>query len=232
VFKGKRVSVVMPAYNEEESIPEVVKSFLSNKYVDEVVVVDNNSKDNTAKLAKDAGARVVEEERQGYGYACRRALGSADGDYIILTESDGTFEARDVKKFLAYSEDFDLVMGTRTSKELVWKGANMGLFLKWGNWGLGKIMEILYNGPSLTDVGCTYRSIKKDALNKIQDKFTVGGSHFLPEMTLLAIKENVRILEIPINYKPRCGTSKITGKSKWVAFRLGLRMLWTIITFR
>ena len=231
MYKGKKVSVVMPAYNEEEYIAKAVKEFSSIPEVDEVIVVNNNSTDRTKELAIKAGAIVVDEEKQGYGYACQRALKEASGDLIILVEPDGTFSAHDIEKFLAYSNDFDFVIGSRTSKEMIHEGANMGKFLKWGNWALAKVIEVLFNGPSLTDVGCTYRLIKRDALEKIKDKFTVGGSHFSPEMMILAIKSRIPMIEIPVNYKERKGSSKITGR-KWAAFKLGLRMIKLILSYR
>ena len=231
MYKGKKVSVVMPAYNEEEYIAKAVKEFSSIPEVDEVIVVNNNSTDRTKELAIKAGAIVVDEEKQGYGYACQRALREASGDLIILVEPDGTFSAHDIEKFLAYSNDFDFVIGSRTSKEMIHEGANMGKFLKWGNWALAKMIEVLFNGPSLTDVGCTYRLIKRDALEKIKDKFTVGGSHFSPEMMILAIKSRIPMIEIPVNYKERKGSSKITGR-KWAAFKLGLRMIKLILSYR
>ena len=231
MYKGKKVSVVMPAYNEEEYIAKAVKEFSSIPEVDEVIVVNNNSTDRTKELAIKAGAIVVDEEKQGYGYACQRALKEASGDLIILVEPDGTFSAHDIEKFLAYSNDFDFVIGSRTSKEMIHEGANMGKFLKWGNWALAKMIEVLFNGPSLTDVGCTYRLIKRDALEKIKDKFTVGGSHFSPEMMILAIRSRIPMIEIPVNYKERKGSSKITGR-KWAAFKLGLRMIKLILSYR
>jgi glycosyltransferase involved in cell wall biosynthesis len=229
MYKGKKISVVFPAYNEEDNITEAIKDF-SREYVDEIVVVDNNSTDNTPKLAREVGARVVKEEKQGYGYACQRALKEATGDIIILSEPDGTFEGKDIEKLLAYVDDFDLVLGTRTSRELIREGANMGVFLRWGNWTLGKMIEVLYNGPSLTDVGCTLRAIRRDALQRIEKQFSVGGPHFSPEMIILALKNKLSVVEIPVNYKERKGKSKITG-DKWNAFKLGLRMIWLIITY-
>lgn len=231
MYKDKKVSVVMPAYNEEENIHTAVKEFGSIQEVDEVIVINNNSTDATGELAAKVGAIVVNEPRQGYGYACQRALGEASGDLIILVEPDGTFSAHDVEKFLAYSNDFDFVIGTRTSKEMIYEGANMGKFLKWGNWALAKLIEVLFNGPSLTDVGCTYRLIKKSALGKIKDKFSVGGSHFSPEMMILAIKSGISMIEIPVSYKTRKGSSKITGK-KLPAFKLGLVMIKTILRYK
>lgn len=229
MYNGKRVSIVFPAYNEEKYISDAIKDF-SLDVVDEIIVIDNNSTDKTAELAKKAGAKVIKEERQGYGYACQRGLREASGDLIILCEPDGTFLGKDVRKLLAYIDDFDFVLGTRTSKELIREGANMGFFLKWGNWSLAKIIEILYNGPNLTDVGCTFRAIKRSALEKIQDKFTVGESHFSPEMMILALKNNIKTIEIPVNYTKRVGESKITGQ-KLKAFKLGLRMVWLIFSY-
>lgn len=231
MYEGEKISVVMPAYNEEAYIATAVAEFKSVSEVDEIIIANNNSTDNTKELAIKAGAIVVDEPKQGYGYACRRALREASGDLIILVEPDGTFSARDVEKFLAYSNDFDFVIGTRTSKEMIYEGANMGKFLKWGNWALAKMIEVLFNGPSLTDVGCTYRLIKKDALEKIKDKFSVGGSHFSPEMMVLAIKSGISMIEIPVSYKARKGSSKITGK-KWAAFKLGLIMIKTILGYK
>ncbi len=231
MYKNEKVSVVMPAFNEEENIANAVKDFRSVPGVDEVIVVDNKSTDSTNEKAVKAGARVVIEEKQGYGHACQRALKEAGGDIIILVEPDGTFSANDVEKFLAYCNDFEFVVGTRTSREMIYEGANMGAFLKWGNWSLGKLIEILFNGPSLTDVGCTYRLIKKKALERINDKFTVGGSHFSPEMIILAIKTRIPMIEIPVSYMQRRGESKITGR-KWPAFKLGIIMIKTIIRYR
>jgi len=112
-YKSRRVSVVIPAYNEEKAIAKVVNSF-NLPLVDEIVVVDNNCTDRTAKFARAAGAVVVQEHKQGYGYSCRKALESAKGDIIILTESDNTFDAKDMPKLLAYIDDADMVLGTRT----------------------------------------------------------------------------------------------------------------------
>jgi glycosyltransferase involved in cell wall biosynthesis len=228
MWKTFRISVVFPAYNEEEYISKAVADFRELGVVDEIVVVDNNSKDRTAAQAAAAGARVIQEAQQGYGCAIRRGLKEASGDLIVVCEPDGTFQAKDLWKFLAYCEEFDFVLGTRTSKALIWNGANMGYFLKWGNWAVGKLLEFLYNGPSLTDVGCTYRLIHREALLKIQDQFRVRASHFSPEMMLVAIKNGLSTVEIPVHYRPRVGVSKITG-NKLRAFSLGLKMIALIL---
>jgi glycosyltransferase involved in cell wall biosynthesis len=231
MWEGRRVSVVFPAYNEAASIAEAVTEFSSVSAVDEVLVVDNNSTDATAERALKAGARVVKEPRQGYGHALRRGLREASGDYIVLAEPDGTFMGRDVLKLLAYAEDFDLVLGTRTTRELIWHGANMGWQLRWGNWLLAKLLQVLFDGPSLSDCGCTLRLVRQAALDRLLPRFTVGGSHFLPEMVCLALLNHLRLIEVPVNYRSRVGQSKITG-SLTTAVKVGARMLLLILRYR
>jgi len=232
MYKKNKVSVGIVAYNEEASIAKVVRDFKNNEFVDEVIVIDNNSTDKTNELAGKSGANVVKEPKQGYGNACKRALieCSKKGDIIILTEGDASFEARDIEKLLSYIDDVDMVMGTRTTRELIGKGAKMGWFLLWGNFFIAKLLQLRFWGRvRLTDVGCTYRAIRKSALKKIVNKLTVGKSHFLPEMTVLILKSRLRLIEIPLNYKERIGESKITSDT-WKSFKLGLRMIWTIFT--
>jgi len=226
-----RVSVVFPCYNEEEGIAAAVHDFGSQPCVDEVVVVDNNSRDRSAELARAAGARVVFETRQGYGYALRRGLREAQGDLIILAEPDGTFSGKDVIKLLAYSDDFAMVMGTRTVQELIWAEANMGFFLRVGNLAVAKLLEVLFSGPSLSDCGCTLRLVHRAAALELLDHLTVGGSHFLPEMVCLGLLAGIPMIEVPVNYRGRLGTSKITGSFR-TALRVGARMVALILGYR
>ena len=224
MYGARTVSVVFPAYNEADNIRRAVLEFLVPDVVDEVVVVDNNSRDETVAEATAAGARVVREMRQGYGFALQRGLAEATGDLIIMAEPDGTFVGRDILKLLAYSEDFDMVCGTRTTRELIWQQANMGWFLRVGNWGVAKMIQFLYDAPSLTDCGCTLRLTHRAALERFRDDLTVGGSHFLPEMVILALKRGLRIIEVPVNYRGRIGESKITGTLKGT-LRTGTNMI-------
>ena len=110
------MSVVFPAYNEEKNIDAAISDFLKTGVVDELIVVDNNSTDRTAAIAKQKGAKVVKEEKQGYGFALRAGIKVATGDLVILAEPDGTFEGKDILRLLPYSKNFDLVLGTRTNK--------------------------------------------------------------------------------------------------------------------
>jgi len=227
MWKSKTVSIVLPAYNEEEYIRPAVEDFFVDGIVDEVIVVDNNSRDRTAEEAMATRARVVRETAQGYGHALRRGLREATGDLVIMAEPDGTFVGRDVMKLLAYADDFEMVCGTRTTRELIWRQANMGWFLRWGNWMVAKMIQVLYGGPSLTDCGCTLRLTHRTALGDL----TVGGSHFLPEMVIVALKRGVRVIEVPVNYRGRIGDSKITGTLKGT-LRTGFQMIALILRLR
>ncbi len=228
---GQRVSVVFPAYNEAAGIAEAVRDFGAIEAVDEVLVIDNNSRDGTAQHARGAGARVVHESAQGYGNALRRGLAEAQGEYVVLAEPDGTFMAKDVLKLLAYADDFDLVLGTRTTRELIWHGANMGWQLRWGNWLVAKLLQTLFGGPSLSDCGCTLRLISRRTADRLLPRFTVGGSHFLPEMVCLALLSNLRVVEVPVNYRTRVGESKITGSMR-TTLRVGAHMVGLILRYR
>jgi Glycosyltransferases involved in cell wall biogenesis len=231
MWNGKSVSVVFPAYNEEKNIGVAVKDFLGAGIVDEVIVVDNNSDDQTAERARAAGGRVVSESTQGYGAALTRGLAEANTDLIILAEPDGTFAGIDVIKLLAYESEFDIVCGTRTTRELIWEEANMEWFLRFGNIVVAKMIEWFFDGPSLSDCGCTLRLINRRARDIILPKLTVTGSHFLPEVVILALLARLRVIEIPVNYRGRVGTSKITGTRKGT-FQTGMRMISLILKLR
>jgi len=224
MWNQKKISIVLPVYNEEKGVKACIEDFFSTGVVDEVIAVDNNSIDNSARLIKESQAKYFNEKIQGYGAALQRGLKEAKGDYIIMAESDGTFIAKDIFKFLAYVDEFDVIFGTRTSKSLIWSGAKMNLFLRVGNVIVAKLLEYLHNGPCLTDVGCTMKIIKKESLEKIQCQFSVKGSHFNPEVMLLTIKNKIKCVEIPVNYKERVGDSKITSNF-WKSFKLGIIMI-------
>ena len=218
-------------YAERDSIRNVIDDFLATGVVDEVLVVNNNAEHGTSAEVAKTSAREVTETSQGYGHAIRRGLSEATGDLIVLAEPDGTFLGSDIVKLLAYSEECDVVLGTRTTNELIWEGANMGAFLKWGNWAVAKMVEAIFNTSHLSDIGCTYRLMNRDTAEFLARNMTVGGSHAGPEMLMLTITSGRRFVEIPVNYLPRVGTSSVTGEPV-VAIRLGLRMIAFILRAR
>lgn len=214
MWKNKTISVAIPAYNEEETVGLIVRQFKDLGYIDEIVLVDNNSRDKTAERARAAGARVVREERQGYGFALQRGLREASGDLIVLSEADGNFDAKDTLKLLAYADDFDFVKGTRTRKELYEPGVMppfMSFCINVGNVFVAKMVQFLWRGPVFTDAGCTMRLIKKEALGRILPYLTVGQAHFLAQMMTLATMAKIKTIEVPVHFKRRLGGYSKSG---------------------
>lgn len=227
------VSVVIPAYNEEKTIASVVKDFNSHDAVDEVLVVDNNSKDKTSDLARKAGARVIFEDKRGYGCAIKRGFDEAKGDILILTEADGSFRSKDIPKFLDYLKDCDMVIGTRTTRQMVEQGANMKSFLRWGNVFFGKFIEVLWwdQEPRFTDVGCTYRAIWKTSYNQIKHLLKSTGPEFSPEMMVAISVFRKRVIEIPISYLRRAGGESKHSANYCANIKTGFRMLRVVLKY-
>jgi glycosyltransferase involved in cell wall biosynthesis len=231
MWNDKKVSVVLMTYAERDSIRGVIDGFYATGLVDEVLVVDNNAQEGTREEVAKTPARLVHESRQGYGHATRRGLVEATGDLIVLAEPDGTFLPEDLIKLLAYSNNCDVVFGTRTTRELIWLGANMTAFLRWGNWAVAKLVEVLFNTTHLSDMGCTYRLLRRDTAKHIAEKMTVGGSHAGAEIMLLTITSGARFVEVPVNYLPRVGVSSVTG-SPAAAVQVGLQMIQLVLRAR
>jgi glycosyltransferase involved in cell wall biosynthesis len=236
-WRGSRISVIFPTYNEKDSIRAAIVDFATTGVVDEILVINNNAAPGTsdevaaAVVPDGVVVREIHESQQGYGYAIRRGFQEAEGDYLVVSEPDGTFLGRDTFKLLAYVDDFDVVYGSRTARTFIWHGANMGAFLRWGNWAVAKMMEFLFNSTNLTDVGCTMRLIRREALSRISPDFTIGGSAFGPEMMVLSLLHGLRLIQIPVNYLPRVGVSSVTGDVR-KSFFLGLWMIGLVLRYR
>jgi NDP-sugar pyrophosphorylase family protein len=225
-FDAKSISLVVPAYNEEYSIGLIIDSF--KDLVDEIVVVDGNSSDATAAVAANAGAIVLSGGFNGYGGALKAGMEKARGDIIILVEADGSFFSRDLKKILEYLKDADMVVGTRTTKQMIEQAANMKSLLRIGNIVVAKLIEVLWlraKAPRLTDVGCTYRGIWKSAFQEIRGSLHGVGPEFSPEMIIEVMRHNMRLIEIPITYSGRvAGRSKFSG-SIFGVIKTAMKML-------
>jgi len=231
LYRDKRVTLVLPTYNERDSIRASIVAFEDTGVVDEIIVVNNNAAVGTSEEVAPTSAIEVHEPSQGYGAAIRRGFREASGDLICVCEPDGTFNAEDIFKLLAYSQDIDVVYGSRTVGEFIWHGANMGFLLRFGNWAVAKLMEVMFNTNSLSDVGCTYRLARREAIEILEPHFTVDGNFFGPEMMCLSVLADLRIVQIPVNYRERVGHSSVTGDLV-VAIGLGLRMIGLIFDHR
>lgn len=212
MFRNRTVSLVVPAYNEEETIGHVVDEFRGEPHLDEIVVVDNNCKDRTAAIAAERGARVISEKKPGYGAALLAGMQASKGDILVLTEADGSFRARDVVKLLVYLEDAGMVMGTRTTRQMVEQGANMRFMLRWGNVFMAKFLQLCWLRPAeprFTDVGCTFRALTRSTFERIAPLLRETGPAFSPEMMCAALQARCRVIEVPVTYSQRLG-----GESK------------------
>ena len=240
-----RICVTMPAYNEEKAIKLVVSDYVNQKYVESVIVVDNNSSDNTVKLAKENGAKVItKKENKGFSHSYVLGLKESlktDASVIVITESDGTFDASDISKLLPYLENCDVVTGSRSHQVLTEKGNQNGRLHVYGNMFLAKIIQLKYfslnhlGTVNLTDVGCGFMIMKRTALEElIQDMSTLDTNKSIWNMSLrfytilLSIEKNLRIIEIPITFKKRIGESKYSGQSISKSLKIGFNFLWLI----
>jgi glycosyltransferase involved in cell wall biosynthesis len=231
MWRGKTVAVIFPTYNEKDSIRAAVLEYINTGLLDEVIVVNNNAAAGTSEEVAGTGAREIFESKQGYGNALLCGIDHCTADLIVLSEPDNTFTGTDLIKLLAYSDDVPVVFGSRTSREFIWAGANMGRFLRWGNWAVGKMTELLFNTTMLSDMGCTYRLFHRKALAMIRPHLTIGGSHFGPQLLMEVVAHRVPFVEIPVNYRQRVGHSSVTG-DLWKAFRLGIRMIVLVFEYR
>lgn len=235
MHKGKTVSVIIPTYNEEGSIRAVINGFFDTGVVDEVVVIDNNALGNTKGEVAKTKARLVEEkEHQGYGSAMMRGLREATGDLVITVEGDGTFLPNDIHKFLSYTGEFEAIFGTRTSRASIWSGAFMPFPVRFGNWAVAKFLEVLHNGPTLTDVSCSYKLFSRKVLDSIFDLFPLssGKDAFSAEIMTWVIRRGWRPIEIPVIYKQRVGVSMYSGESVFKAAKIGFKMVLQILRYR
>lgn len=234
MFAGHSVAVIVPAYNEESTISDVVAEFAAVECVDRVIVVNNNSRDRTGELAAEAGAEVIEESAPGYGCALRAGLDHAvetGAEMLALTEADGSFRANDLPKLLHYLRDANMVLGTRTTKQMVEQGANMDAKLRWGNVLMAKLLELYWylpHEPRLTDVGCTYRAIWAEAWQRMRPGTREAGPQFSPEMICEAYRQGMRVIEIPVHYGMRLGGESKHSASLWKVARTAMGMFRTI----
>jgi Glycosyl transferase family 2 len=214
-----RVSVVIPCLNEADSIEQSVTATLSalgkSGLAGEVLVVDNGSDDGSGELAERAGARVIREPRRGYGSAYLAGFDEARGEYIVMLDADLTYPADEIPRFIEQLEDgAELVMGDRMDN--IQPGAMPWLHRYVGNPILSGILNLFFR-TGVRDAHCGMRAFRRDVLPKLDLRTT--GMEFASEMVIRAAKEHLDIRQIPIEYRPRAGESKLSS------FRDGWRHL-------
>ena len=217
-------SVIIPAYNEEPGISRVIAD-IPRDLVSEIIVVDNGSTDRTAMKAREAGARVVFQPDRGYGAACLAGIAALppatevvlflDGDY-----SDDPAQAGDLLRVLE-ERQADLVLGSRTLGSP--EPGSLTPQQRFGNWLSTTIIRLIY-GHAYTDLG-PFRAIRREALSRLgmQDR-TYGWT---VEMQVKALQQELKVVEIPVSYRPRLGRSKVSGTLSGTV-KAGFKILWTI----
>ncbi|MBZ9731618.1 glycosyltransferase family 2 protein [Salegentibacter sp. JZCK2] len=228
------IRVIIPAFNEEESIAKVIAEI--PEFVQEIIVVSNNSTDATEKNAKKAGATVLQEQQKGYGYACLKGMDYISKqpfdklirkpDIIVFLDGDYSDFPSELTKIIApiIEEDKDLVIGARVKK--CREKGSMTFPQIFGNWLATSLMKLFFNAR-FSDLG-PFRAIKYEKLLELemQDK-TYGWT---VEMQLKALKKGFSYTEIPVHYKNRIGTSKVSGTVKGAIFA-GIKILGWIFKY-
>lgn len=224
------IKVIIPAYNEQKSITHVIAD-IPKKWVTEIVVVNNNSTDNTMEVAEKAEATVLRENKQGYGYACLCGIEYVSQqpkkpDIIVFMDADYSDHPEELPEVVQpiIENKADLVIGSRAlgNRE---KGS-MTPQQVFGNWLATRLLKLFY-GIRFTDLG-PFRAIRYDALMRIgmQDR-TYGWT---VEMQLKAAKHKLRCVEVPVSYRRRIGVSKVSGTVKGTVLA-GYKIIWTIFKY-
>jgi glycosyltransferase involved in cell wall biosynthesis len=221
------VTVIIPALNEEEPIAGVVQAVGAQDIAHEIIVVDNGSNDETARRARDAGARVVAEPQRGYGRACMVGVRALPAQCVVVVFLDG--DGSDCPEFLSQLVDpvlagtHDFVIGSRTRGKREPRSMNFQQIFS--GWIAGLITQLLY-GVRYTDM-CPFRAIRRDTLDRLSMKEKTYGWNL--EMQMRAARAGLRILEVPVNHRCRTGgQSKVSGTVRGT-FVAGARIIATLL---
>lgn len=230
MINNPKIVVIIPAYNEENSIAKVVDDIPSG-LVHEVIVVNNNSNDATDVNARDAGATVLHEERPGYGFACLKGIEyikqlQPSPDIVVFIDADYSDHPEEMPLLLQpiINEELDMVIGSRALGKR--EKGSMTVQQVFGNWLATGLLKIIYN-VSYTDLG-PFRAIRYEKLLQINMQDSTYG--WTAEMQLKAAKLKMKILEVPVNYRKRIGFSKISGTVKGTVLA-GYKIITTIFKY-
>jgi glycosyltransferase involved in cell wall biosynthesis len=220
------ISVIIPAYNEESSIGRVLNDLPKEK-LKEIIVVNNASTDNTAEVARINGAKVVEESCRGYGAACLRGITEvSSSDIVVFVDGDYSDYPEELDQLIKPITEnrADFVLGSR----MIYPESREALLpqARYGN-KLATFLIYIFFGYRFTDLG-PFRAIRFDSLKQINMVDTDFG--WTVEMQIKAIKNNLRIEEIPVHYRKRIGISKITGTISGT-FKAGVKIMYTIFKY-
>lgn len=219
-----KISVVIPAYNEEASLPFVIKDLPK---VHEIIVVDNHSTDSTSRVARENGAKVVVEPRRGYGSACLKGISALDfPDIVVFLDGDYSDYPEEIEALVqpVIRGEKDFVLGSRMM--LPESRAALLPQARFGN-HLAVFLIRLFFGYKYTDLG-PFRAIRHSSLKCLDMQDTNFG--WTVEMQIKAVRHNLRIQEIPVRYRSRIGVSKITGTLTGT-LKAGTKIIYTIFKY-
>ncbi len=219
------ISVVIPALNEEKAIGKVVGDL--PEWIDRIVVVDNGSTDRTAWRARQSGAQVVHEPTGGYGAACQAGIASAgDADIIVFIDGDYSDDPTEMDRVAGpvLEGEADLVIGSRTRGTA--EPGSLSPQARWGNALACTLIQLIWR-KKYTDLG-PFRAIRTDALLRLGMRDPDYG--WTVEMQIKALRHDLTVKEVPVRYRKRIGTSKITGTVRGV-LGAGFKILWTIFYY-
>jgi glycosyltransferase involved in cell wall biosynthesis len=215
IFNKKipEISIILPCRNEEKALGfcfENIKEVIKKNNLDAEIIVSDSSSDKSPEIAKKWGVVLVKHDKEGYGNAYLEGFKHAKGKYIFMADADGTYDFREIPKFIHYLKNgYDFVIGNRFGGRIEKKA------MPWSHKYLGNpVLSFLLRSffkTKIRDAHCGMRAIKKDALVKLDLKTT--GMEFASEMIIKALKNNLKIKEIPINYFCRKGKSKLRSLS-------------------
>ena len=204
--------IIIPAYNEQESIAKVIGD-IPKELVSEIIVVDNNSNDRTSDIAKNEGATVLFEERKGYGAACLKGieyLKNVNPDTVVFLDGDYSDYPEELSKLIEpiAEQSYDFVIGSRVIGKRE-KGA-LPVQSRIGSFIAGFLIKLFWN-VAFTDLG-PFRAIRFSKLLELDMKDKWFG--WTVEMQIKAAKKNLKTIEVPVSYRKRIGKSKVTGTVK------------------
>jgi glycosyltransferase involved in cell wall biosynthesis len=230
MYNGYSVEIILPAFNEENSIKKFLNDLNNLNVFDKITVINNNSTDSTKLEIEKTSAIYLEENEQGFGAALKKGLKNISCDVIVISEPDGSFSAQCIMDLLMYIDHYDVIFTSRT-------GNDMRLYLKFGNILYGMFISILFGNWKktfkkkrsgvedsciLTDVGSSLRVMKKDAITDIIQNLNFKGPEMQVDLTISILKKKLKFTEKRIKYYKRTGRASYYTGNFYNSFKVFL----------
>lgn len=204
LFSQYKISLIIPTHNNERSLSDVIVDFKDK--VHEILIVDADSTDSTLEIAKNFKLKIepyyFQNKTDYEGIQVRQGFSRITGDIAVIVSPDGAFRSKDLPKLMEYMKDSDMVIGTRTTRQMIEQGSNLKPLYRFINLLMGKFVEVFWweQEPRFTDVDCHYMAIWRDSYLKIKPSLEVPGKTFIVEMMIEIVRAHMRCIEIPISY--------------------------------